>query len=88
MLLGLALFVHQFVLMQVVLSIAFGAAAESRPASLAIAYDELFRKDIENKAGQLGASWAYANLFTQVDDNILRIARRHACGECACLVVV
>ena len=88
MLLGLALFVHQFVLMQVVLSIAFGAAAESRPASLAIAYDELFRKDIENKAGQLGASWAYANLFTQVDDNILRMARRHACGECACLVVV
>ena len=75
-------------LMQVVLNIAFGAAAEFRPASLAIAYDELFRKDIENKAGQLGASWAFADLFTQVDDNVLRMARRHACVECASLVIL
>ena len=64
--------------MQVVLDLALGAAAEARPASLAVVYDELFRKEIENKSGQLGKSWNYAELFTHVDENILRNARRQA----------
>ena len=67
-----------FLVVQVVLDIALGAAAEGRPASLAVVYDELFRKMVENKSGQLGQSWDFAKLFTHVDDNILRDAWRQA----------
>ena len=62
------------------LSIAFGAAAEFRPTALAVAYDELLRKDVENKAGQLGESWDFSKSFMQIDDNVLRMARR--CAVC------
>ena len=78
--------VQHFVKMQVVLNIAVGAAAEFRPASLAVVYDELLRKEVENKAGQLGASWDFAKSFTQVDDNVWRMARRSACVVSACLI--
>ena len=67
--------------MQIVLSIAFGAAAEFRPTALAVVYDELLRKDVENKVGQLGESWDFSKSFTQIDDNVLRMARRWA-GYC------
>ena len=81
-----------FMVVQVVLDIALGAAAEGRPASLAVVYDELFRKMVENKSGQLGQSWDFAKLFTHVDDNILRDARRQAvcllCRFVWCFLVV
>ena len=69
---------------QVVLDIAIAAAAEFRPTSLAVVYDELLRKEVENKADQLGQSWDFTVLFTHVDDNTLRQARRQA----VCLLVV
>ena len=63
---------------QVVLDIAIAAAAEARPTSLAVVYDELLRKEVENKADQLGQSWDFTEWFTHVDDNTLRQARRQA----------
>ena len=71
------------VLCQVVLDIAIAAAAEARPTSLAVVYDELLRKEVENKADQLGQSWDFTEWFTHVDDNTLRQARRQA--VCLCL---
>lgn len=68
---------------QVVLDIAIAAAAEARPTSLAVVYDELLRKEVENKADQLGQSWDFTEWFTHVDDNTLRQARRQA--VCLCL---
>ena len=55
-----------------------GASAEEpeRNTSLGIFYDEILRKEVENKCGQLGAEWEYAPMFSQVDDSILRKARR------------
>ena len=66
--------------MQVILSIAFGAKAENRPAELAMAYDIAFRKEVENRVGQVGVGWlgAHYEIFTTVDENILRNARRCA----------
>ena len=57
-----------------------GASAEEpeRNTSLGIFYDEILRKEVENKCGQLGAEWEYAPMFSQVDDSILRKARRLA----------
>ena len=69
---------------QVVLDIAIAAAAEGRPTSLAVVYDELLRKEVENKADQLGQAWDFTELFTRVDENTLRQARRQA----VCLLVV
>jgi hypothetical protein len=69
---------------QVVLDIAIAAAAELGPTSLAVVYDELLRKEVENKADQLGQSWDFTALFTHVNDNILRQAR----GQAVCLLVV
>ena len=63
---------------QVVLDIALGAAADARPPSLAVMYDELLRKQIENKAGQLGDSWVFSDMLTEVNENVLRQARRQA----------
>ena len=55
-----------------------GAAAESpvRNTTLGIFYDELLRKEIENKCGQLGSAWEYKQAFLQIDENVLRQARR------------
>ena len=47
-----------------------------RNTSLGIFYDELLRKEVENKCGQLGASWDYSQLFLKVDEGLLRKARR------------
>ena len=57
-----------------------GASAEEpeRNASLGIFYDEVLRKEVENKCGQLGTAWEYSSLFTQVDEGLLRKARRFA----------
>ena len=57
-----------------------GASAEEpeRNTSLGIFYDEILRKEVENKCGQLGADWEYASMFAQVDESILRKARRLA----------
>ena len=63
-----------------IVEIAMGASAEEpeRNTSLGIFYDEILRKEVENKCGQLGAEWEYAPMFSQVDDSILRKARRLA----------
>ena len=63
---------------QVILEVAMGAAAETpeRNTTLGIIYDEQLRKEVENKCGQLGATWDYAQLFMDVDESILRKARR------------
>ena len=55
-----------------------GASAEEpeRNTSPGIFYDEILRKQVENKCGQLGADWEYASMFAQVDECILRKARR------------
>ena len=47
-----------------------------RNTSLGIFYDELLRKEVENKCGQLGAAWDYSSLFLEVDEGMLRKARR------------
>jgi len=64
----------------VIVEIAMGASAEEpeRNASLGIFYDEVLRKEVENKCGQLGTAWEYSSLFTQVDEGLLRKARRFA----------
>ena len=63
-----------------IVEIAMGASAEEpeRNASLGIFYDEVLRKEVENKCGQLGTAWEYSSLFTQVDEGLLRKARRFA----------
>ena len=64
-----------------------GASAEEpeRNTSLGIFYDEILRKEVENKCGQLGAEWDYAELFSQVDEGMLRKARRFACSTSWCV---
>ncbi len=47
-----------------------------RKTSLGIVYDELWRKETENKCGQLGTAWDYSLLFLKVDEGMLRKARR------------
>ena len=85
-------------MLQVILSIAFGAKAENRPTELAMAYDIAFRKDVENRVGQIGLNWLINidyEVFTTVDENILRNARRCVaivlsplCMLAACVVFV
>ena len=55
-----------------------GATAESpvRNTTLGILYYELLRKEVENKCGQLGSAWEYKQAFLQIDENVLRQARR------------
>ena len=71
---------------QVVLEVALGAAAEcagnggERNTMLGIIYDEQLRKEVENKCGQLGATWDYTSMFLVVDESILRKARRFELG--------
>ena len=62
-----------------------GASAEEpeRNTSLGIFYDEILRKEVENKCGQLGADWEYASMFAQVDESIVRKARRCPLSVCA-----
>ena len=47
-----------------------------RNTSLGIFYDDLLRKEVENKCGQLGASWDFTQMFLKVDEGVLRKARR------------
>ena len=49
-----------------------GASAEERPATLAIVYDELLRKEIENKCGQLGAQFKFQEMLVRLDERTLR----------------
>ena len=60
------------------MEIALGAASETpdRNTTLGIIYDELLRKEIENKCGQLGTDWQYNDMFTTVDEGTLRKAGR------------
>ena len=52
------------------------ADVPARNTMLGITYDEVFRRDIENKCGQLGAGWDYKSKFLELDENTLRTARR------------
>ena len=47
-----------------------------RNTSLGIFYDDLLRKEVENKCGQLGESWDFTQMFLKVDEGVLRKARR------------
>ena len=64
---------------QVVLEIGMGAAAEDRKPVLAIIYDEMVRKEWENKAGMLGDGFEVSDRMAQEDEVILKRARRQAC---------
>jgi hypothetical protein len=74
---------------KVILEVAMGAASESpeRNTTLGVIYDEILRKEVENKCGQLGVDWEYMELFGAVDDGILRKARRRVCSAECCPVV-
>lgn len=61
------------------LEIGLGAAAEDRSASLALIYDELLRKEIENKCGQLGDEFDMHKKMVMADEVVLRWARRYSC---------
>ena len=62
--------------LQVVLEVAMSASSENRPATLAVVYDELVRKEIENKCGQLGTSWKFQEMLVRLDERTLRAARK------------
>ncbi len=70
---------------QVILEIAMGAAAEEKNMSLAMIYDEILRKKVENMCGQLGADWDYSPLFLDMDESVMRKARRLVCAELNCV---
>ena len=53
-----------------------GAAADDRTTASAIMYDELMRQEIENKCGQLGPEYEFSELLLQVNETILRRAKR------------
>ena len=72
---------HLVCVMQVVLDIAIGAAAEARPTSLAVVYDELLRKEVENKCAQLSKKLDFSHMLTHQNENILLQARRFAVLE-------
>ena len=61
---------------QVVLEIAMDAPAEERTPSLAMIYDEMLRKKIENKCGQLGEAFDIAGQLASTDEVVLRWAKR------------
>ena len=52
------------------------ASSENRPATLAVVYDELVRKEIENKCGQLGTNWKFQEMLVRLDERTLRAARK------------
>lgn len=64
------------VYLKVVLEVAMSASSENRPATLAVVYDELVRKEIENKCGQLGTKWKFQELLVSLDERTLRAARK------------
>ena len=59
-----------------VLEVVMSASSENRPATLAVVYDELVRKEIENKCGQLGTKWKFQELLVSLDERTLRAARK------------
>ena len=61
---------------QVVLEIAVSAAADDRKPVLAIVYDELVRKEWENKAGLLGDAFSVAAKMASEDEVVLKRAKR------------
>ena len=61
---------------QVVLEIAVNAAADDRKPVLAVVYDELVRKEWENKAGLLGEAFNVAAKMAVEDEVILKRAKR------------
>ena len=64
---------------QVVLEIAVSAATDERKPVLAVVYDELVRKEWENKSGLLGDAFAVATAMVSEDDVVLKRAKRCEC---------
>ena len=60
----------------VVLEIAVSAAAEDRLPVLAVIYDELVRKEWENKSGLLGEAFKIADRMAVEDETLLKRAKR------------
>ena len=61
---------------QVVLEIAVSAAADERKPVLAVIYDEMVRKEWENKAGLLGEAFKVADKMACEDEVVLKRAKR------------
>ena len=61
---------------QVVLEIAVSAATDERKPVLAVVYDELVRKEWENKSGLLGDALSVATAMVSEDDVVLKRAKR------------
>ena len=61
---------------QVVLEIAVSAAADEHKPVLAVVYDELVRKEWENKAGLLGDQFKVAEKMKFEDEVVLKRAKR------------
>ena len=65
-----------------------GAAAEGFTPALAVIYDELLRKEVENRSGQLGESYEVGEAFMRVDEAVLRRAKRFAVCALCCVTLV
>ena len=56
------------------MEVAVSGAAKNRGTLLGVLYDEVARKEWENKAGLMGASFKIADAAKAVDDDVLRRA--------------
>ena len=70
---------------QVILELALGAVGEDRSPVVAMVYDDLLRKEVETKCGQLGSSFELKEKFLTIDPIIERRAVRCECVSCQCM---